>query len=200
MLWWAAALAWWRTRSTNRLAAVSLQARVAALEETVRKMSDAVFTKQLVTRKVTLVDETGQMRVTLAVGDDGTSGLMFLGEDRRVRIIISVKDGRPGIYLYDVDGKVRAAMSIYNDRATIKVSGTGLAESMLTACKDIVATIITDNDGKPRCILFGDQHAPSIYSWLMLLGAEGERVFTAPPDGYPDRGDGPDWKKVFGGV
>ncbi len=38
------------------------------------------------------------------------------------------------------------------------------------------------------------------YSWLVLLDAEGEPVFTAPPEGYPGRGDGWDWEKVFGGV
>jgi hypothetical protein len=79
MLGWATALARWRTRSINKqLAAVNLQARVAALEETVRKMSDVVFTKQLVTRLVTLVDKKGQVRVTLAVEDDGTAALMFM--------------------------------------------------------------------------------------------------------------------------
>lgn len=30
------------------------------------------------------------------------------------------------------------------------------------------------------------------------LDAEGEPVFTAPPDGDPGLGDGLDWKKVFG--
>ena len=60
--------------------------------------------------------------------------------------------------------------------------------------------IVTDKDGKPRGILFGDEYEKNIYSWLVLLDGEGEPVFKAPPDGYPDRGDGLDWKKVFGGV
>lgn len=32
----------------------------------------------------------------------------------------------------------------------------------------------------------------------VLLDAEGEPVFKAPPNGDSGQGDGPDWKKVFG--
>ncbi len=196
MLWWATALAWWRTRFRKQAA------RVAALEETVRKMSDAVFTRQLVTREVTLVDKTGQVRGTLAVEDNGTAALMFMGEDRHVRIDIVLKDDKPGIYLYDADGKTRAAMNLHNDVATIEVRGAGLAKSMLVARDDTIAVIVTDKDGKPRGILFSDEYELSTYSWLALLDAEGKPVFAAPPvdDGDSGQGDGLDWKKVFGGV
>ena len=73
---------------------------------------------------------------------------------------------------------------------------------MLTACNDTISVIITDKDSKPRGILFGDGYAKSTCSSLVLLDAEGELVFKAPPvnDGDSGRCDGLDWKKVFGGV
>ena len=183
--WWATALAWWRTRSVHR--------RVAALEETVRKMSDTIFTERIVTRLVTLVDGEGQERGSLVVDDDGTAVLLLLDEDRHVRIGISVKDGQPGICLYDADGPVRAAMTIQNDRATIQV-GAGLAQAALTARDDTVATIMTDKDFKPRAIL-----ASIAYPFLVLLDAEGKPVFQAPPVDDGDLGwGGLDLKKVFG--
>lgn len=193
--WWATALAWWRTHFRKQTA------RVAALEETVRKMSDAVFTKQLVTRGVTLIDDAGKVRGSLVVGDKGTAALRFFDEDRHMRIEIFVQDGRPGICLYDADRKVRAAMTLgSNDMATVKVCGAGLAESMLMAHNDTIAVVVTDKDGKQRGSLFSHEHGLSTHSWLALLDAEGEVVFKAPPDGYPGQGDDWDWKRVFGGV
>jgi len=58
-----------------------------------------------------------------------------------------------------------------------------------------VAALATDKDGKPRGGLFSGAS-----QFLVLLDAEGKPVFTAPPDGDSDQGDGLDYKKVFGGV
>ena len=186
--WWATALVWWRTRFRKQAA------RVAALEGTVRKMSDVVLTKQIVTRLVTLVDKKGQARVTLAVEDDGTAALMFVDEDCHARIDISLKDGKPEICIYDADGMTtRAERTLQDDRATMKVCGAGSAQMVLAARNETVAAIATDKDGTLRGIL-----SSSAYSCLVLLEAEGKPVFTAPPDGDSGQGDGLDLKKVFG--
>ncbi len=197
--WWATAVAWWRNRSM-RLAAVNLQARVAALEETVRKMSDvvltdAVFTKKLVTRKVTVVDETGQERGTLMVEDDGTVALLLIDENDYTRVSLSLDKGQPEISLSDADGKVRVLMVLYGNIPAIHVLGDGSAKASLGAHNDTVGVIIHDKDGKTRGYLTGSGTGPC----LVLLDAEGKPVFTAPPDGDSGWG-GLDLKKVFGGV
>ena len=68
---------------------------------------------------------------------------------------------------------------------------------MLIADNDIVATVITDKDGKHQGVLLGREQGGT-YSWLTLLDAEGEVVFNAPPidDGDSGQGDGLDLKKV----
>lgn len=119
---------------------------------------------------------------------------MFLGEDSRVRIDISLTDGKPEICLYDADGMTtRAEMTIEDDIATIRVCGAGLSQMALAARPDIVAVVATKEDGEPRAIL-----SSSADPCLVLLDADGKPVFTAPPDGDSARGDEPDWKSVFG--
>lgn len=187
--WWATALAWWQTHFRKQAM------RVAALEESVRKMSNVVSTKQIVTRLVTLVDQQGQVRGTLAVGDNGTAALTLMDEGHRVRIGISVEDGQPGIRLYDAGGPVRAAMTLRHDIAVTRVYGAGSAQMALVAHKESVGALAVDKHGKLRGILSSSEHNP----YLILLDAEGKPMFRAPPVDDGDSGwDGLDWKGVFG--
>ncbi len=185
--WLATALDWWRTHFRKQAM------RVAALEETVRKMSDVVSTKQIVTRSVMLVDKQDQVRGTLAVGNNGAAALVLMDEDHRVRIGISVDD-QPGIRLYDASGLIRAAMTLRHGIAAIRVYGAGSAQMALVGHNESVAALAVDKQGKLRGILASSARRP----YIMLLDAEGKPMFRAPPVDDSDQGDGLDWKGVFG--
>jgi len=69
-------------------------------------------------RSFEVVDAAGRVRIALAVGRDGSSGLGLYDVAGRVRGVLSVlPDGSPGLGLYDAAGQARIGLGLLPDES-----------------------------------------------------------------------------------
>jgi hypothetical protein len=135
--------------------------------------------KEIRANEFIVVDENGKTRARLGASKDGTVLVMY-DENSTGRTWLGAgknKDDKPGLFLCDDNGAVRAALAVPKEGPGLALSDKdGTVRAWLAADKDSTGLALCDKNGKLRAWLTPDKDNAR----LGLLSENGKAIWQAP--------------------
>lgn len=135
--------------------------------------------KEVRANEFIVVDENGKTRARLGASKDGTVLVMYdeNGTGRTWLGAGKYKDDKPGLFLCDDNGEVRAALAVPKEGPGLVMSDKdGTVRAWLAADKDSTGLALCDKNGKLRAWLTTDKDNAG----LSLLNEKGKTIWQAP--------------------